>query len=79
MQAMDIQSVTILSVTFGDRWIELTWNDAVDASARSMQIHQDLIDPNLVPDQLGEVMESLKEMLEVAAVERRDPPREFSK
>ncbi len=79
MNSLNPDTVTILQVGFGDRWIEISWHDALDSTARSVQYHQDQIDPTLVPEQLSDVMDSLKEMLETAAIERRDPPKSFTK
>lgn len=69
--------ITIHSVSFGDRWVEITWNDEKDVSTRSQQLHQDSVDPGLVTEQLAEVLDVFRDMLTVAAVERRNPPSTF--
>lgn len=77
MSDMAPDPVTIHSVSFGDRWVEITWNDEKDVSTRSQQLHQDMIDPGLVEEPMAEVLDLLRDMLTTAAVERRDPPKSF--
>lgn len=79
MSDMVPSPIAIHAVSFSGRWVEITWGDESDVAPRAMQYRQDMIDPQLVAEQLGEVQELLREMIDIAAIELRRPPGSFTR
>lgn len=73
------EPIVIHGVTFDERWVTITWQDAAEVSPRSQDVHQTLVDPTLVPEPLENVLEELREILTAAAIERRQPPKQFTR
>lgn len=71
--------VRILSVVFGEEWTEVSWVEERDESDDVVDIHQRLIKPYLFKDEVDEVKESISDLLDQAAVHRRNPTPSYSR
>lgn len=71
--------VRILSVVFGEEWTEVSWVEEKDESDDVVDIHQRLIRPHLFKEEVEEIKESINELLDEAAVHRRNPAQHYSR
>jgi len=67
----------ITSVVFGERWLEISFYESRDESPDVIDVKQRLIKPSLFPEALERVLEDLTEILDGAAVHRRNPATQF--
>lgn len=61
----------IRSVVFDGPYVEISYTEPRDRTQRVMTMRTTAIDPALVHEDLGEVLETLNDMLDTALVEQR--------
>lgn len=67
----------ITSVVFGEHWTEISFYETRDESPEVIDVKQRLIKPSLFPDSLESIHGLLADMLDQAAIHRRNPVSEF--
>lgn len=71
-QEPDIQ---IMSVTFGDQWLEINFTEEREVSDDVVDIRSRLISPELFRERIQYVKEMLADILDEADIHRRNPPQ----
>jgi hypothetical protein len=69
--------LTITSVVFGEKWIEIGFYESRDQSSDVIDLKQRLINPRLFPEDLARILDDLQGMLDQSAIHRRSPPASF--
>lgn len=68
----------ISAVTFGDQWVEISYYETRDVSEDVVDLKQRLISPRLFPDHFAAIITSLGDVLDEAAIHRRNPAPSFT-
>lgn len=68
----------ISAVTLGDQWIEIAYYETKDVSEDVVDLKQRMINPRKFPDQVQALTLLLGELLDEAAILRRNPPPSFT-
>lgn len=68
----------ITSVVFGERWLEISFYEEQDESPDVIDVKQRLIKPGLFAEEVDRITEALQDLLDRAAIHRRNPPATFS-
>ena len=71
--------VRILSIVFGEQWTEISYVEEKDDTDDVVDVRQRLIGPHLFTDEVEELKESIEELLDKAALHRRNPAQTFTR
>jgi hypothetical protein len=66
-----------MSVTFGEEWIEISFTEQRDFSDDVIDLKTRLISPKLFADEVEDILDSLTDLLDRAAIHRRNPVQKF--
>lgn len=69
----------ITSVVFGERWLEISFYETRDETTDVIDVKQRLIRPTLFKDEIDGVLEGLADLLDRAAIHRRNPVTTFQR
>lgn len=69
----------ITSVVFGERWLEVSFYESRDETPDVIDVKQRLIRPSLFKEEIESVLEGLSDILDRAAVHRRNPVTSFQR
>ena len=61
------------SIVFGDRMIEISYQEPRDQTAQVMMVRTLAIDNLAVPDEMGELLDAVRQLLDAALVLARNP------
>lgn len=67
--------IQIMSVTFGDQWLEINFTEDREVSDEVVDIRSRLISPELFQERIQYVKEMLTDILDEADIHRRNPPQ----
>lgn len=73
----DGNSYRILSVNFSEEWVEITFLEQREQSDDVREVRSRAIRPRLFQAQVDELLDSLTELVDDAAVHRRNPVASF--
>lgn len=63
----------VTSVVFGENWVEISFYETREESPDVIDVKQRLIRPSLFPDEVESIHAILTDMLDRAAIHRRNP------
>lgn len=74
---MDEDGYKVTSVVFGEHWVEISFYESQDETPDVIDVKQRLIKPTLFPDEVEAILAQLTDLLDRAAIHRRNPVKQF--
>ena len=71
--------IRVLSIMFGEQWVEISFIEERDESDDVIDIKQRLISPSLFLSEITDIQDSVTELLDRASLHRRNPTQHYSR